>query len=134
MLPETLSTTIRAIGEATPGLELVIVFGSLARGNALPESDLDVAVLGTADLFELAGRLSVAIGREVDVVDLEKAPLPLLDAIVSEGIVAFERTRGTEGRFRARTLSILETDRPWYERMQTAWLRKVAAEGILGRS
>lgn len=133
MLPEKLKEPIRLAAAATPGLELAIVFGSAARGNARPSSDLDVAVLGDVDAFELAGRLSLATGREVDVVDVSRAPIPLLDAIVRDGIVVFERSRGAEGRFRSHALSMLETDRPWYERMQNAWLKRVAERGILGR-
>ena len=106
----------------------------MARGNAGPASDLDIAVLGQVDAFELAGRLSLETGREVDVVDLSRVPIPLLDAIIRDGVIVFERERGMEGRFRARALSMLETDRPWYERMQNAWLRRVAERGILGRS
>lgn len=132
MLSRPLRDVVRAAAAATPGLELAIIFGSMARGKAGPASDLDVAVLGQVDAFELAGRLSLATGREIDVVDLASAPIPLLDAIIRDGIVAFERERGVEGRFRARALTTLETDRPWYERMQNAWLRRVAERGILG--
>ncbi len=134
MLLEPLRDAIRVEAAATPRLELVFVFGSIARGEAGPRSDLDIAVLGDGiDPFELGGRLSLATGREVDVVDLMRAPIPLLDAIIRDGVLAFERTRGAEGRFRSRALSLLETDRPWYQRMQDAWLKHVAARGILGR-
>jgi predicted nucleotidyltransferase len=134
MLQDRFRGAVRDAAAATPGLELAIVFGSTARGMERPGSDLDVAVLGKMDRFELAGRLSLSLGREVDVVDLASAPIPLLDAIVREGTAVYERERGTEGRFRARALSMLETDRPWYERMQNAWLKRVAERGLLGRS
>jgi uncharacterized protein len=134
VLPETIREAVRVAAAATPGLELAMVFGSIARGGARPSSDLDVAILGDVDAFELAGRLSLATQREVDVVDLAHVAIPLLDAILRDGTVVFERTRGTEGRFRSRALSMLETDRPWYERMQNAWLKRVAERGILGRS
>jgi predicted nucleotidyltransferase len=131
--PQSTRDAIRAAAAETPGLELAILFGSTARGKAGPSSDVDLALLGPVDAFELAGRLSLTVGREVDVVDLARAPIPLLDAILREGVVVFERVRGAEGRFRARTLAMLETDRPWYERMQEAWLRNVVKRGILGR-
>jgi predicted nucleotidyltransferase len=130
---QSIRDAIRASAAETPGLELAILFGSTARGKAGPSSDLDIAVLGPVDTFELAGRLSVAVGREVDVVDVARAAIPLLDAILRDGVVVFERVRGAEGRLRARSLAMLETDRPWYERMQEAWLRNVAKRGILGR-
>jgi predicted nucleotidyltransferase len=134
VLPETIREAVRVAAAATPGLELAIVFGSIARGRARPSSDLDVAILGDVDAFEVGGRLSLATQREVDVVELTHVAIPLLDAILRDGTVVFERTRGAEGRFRSRALSMLETDRPWYERMQNAWLKRVAERGILGRS
>lgn len=134
VVPETLRNAIRDAAAATPRLELALVFGSAARGEARPSSDLDIAVLGEdVDPFELAGRLSLATEREVDVVDLARAPIPLLDAILRDGVAVFERTHGAEARFRSHALSTLETDRPWYERMQNAWLARVAERGILGR-
>lgn len=133
MLGEALREQVRAAAAATPGLELALVFGSMARGKAGRDSDVDVAVLGNIDLDELAGRLSLSVGREIDVVDISTASIPLLDSIVKDGVALFERERGAEGRFRARALAMLETDRPWFERMQNAWLRRVAERGILGR-
>jgi hypothetical protein len=112
------------------GLRLRRHRGSSWRSCSVP-SDLDIAILGKdVDTFELAGRLSLATHREVDVVDLARAPIPLLDAILREGVVLFERTHGSEGRFRSHALSMLETDRPWYERMQNAWLKRVAERGV----
>jgi predicted nucleotidyltransferase len=134
VVPEALRNLVRVAAEATPRLELALVFGSVARSEARPTSDLDIAILGRdVDTFDLAGRLSLATHREVDVVDLAGAPIPLLDAILREGVVLFERSHGAEGRFRSRALSMLETDRPWYERMQNAWLKRIAERGILGR-
>lgn len=133
-MQESLRQAIQGVAAAAPGLELAVVFGSVARGRARPTSDLDVAVVGDVDPLELAGRLSLATGREVDVVDVARASIPLLDAIVRDGIVVFERSPGAEARFRSRALSTLETDRPWYERMEDAWLARVAERGILGGS
>ncbi|MBX3184185.1 MAG: nucleotidyltransferase domain-containing protein [Polyangiaceae bacterium] len=134
MLPGSLREVIRAALSATPGLELGFVFGSVARGTTGPGSDLDVAVFGTVDTLELAGRLSLATDREVDIVKLEDAPIPLLEAILSEGIALFEREPGAEASFRSRTLLMLEIDRSLYDRMHEAWLTRVAERGILGQS
>lgn len=117
---------------AIPGLELVIVFGSVAREKASPVSDLDLAVLGEVDVLELAALVSRAVGREVDVVPLKRATIPLLAAIIRDGVTVFERERGIDASFRARTLLALETDGPWFERMERAWLRRVAERGVLG--
>ena len=117
---------------AEPGLQVALVFGSFARGQAAPRSDIDVAVSGSVDVLALAGRLTIALGREVDVVRIENATIPLVESIVRDGIVVFERTRGAAAVLRARLLASVETDRPWYARMQKAWLSHVATRGILG--
>ena len=57
------------------GVELVGVVGSVARGEARPESDVDVVyrVVGKASLFDIGGilmDLQDALGRPVDMVDL----------------------------------------------------------------
>jgi predicted nucleotidyltransferase len=116
------------------GLDLAIVFGSVARGVAKPSSDLDVAVLGAVDRLTLAATLSDAVGREVDVVEIAAASIPMVHAIVRDGVVAFERVSGIAAAFLAQSWTRLAVDLPWYERMQRTWLERVAARGLLGRS
>ncbi|WP_293901393.1 nucleotidyltransferase domain-containing protein [Phenylobacterium sp.] len=57
------------------GIDLIGVVGSVARGEAKPESDVDVAyaVVGPASLFDLGGilmDLQDELGRKADMVDL----------------------------------------------------------------
>jgi len=57
------------------GIELVGVVGSVARGDAGPDSDVDVVydVVGHATLFTLGGLLmdlQDRLGRRVDLVDM----------------------------------------------------------------
>lgn len=72
------------------------VFGSIARGEASDTSDVDVAVRFEPDLarrerFDLLLHLGVALeralGREVDLVDLDEAPLRLAGRILTERVV-----------------------------------------------
>lgn len=72
------------------GIELAILFGSLARGEGGPDSDLDLAVAAAAPLNEddklaLIGDLALALGRPVDLVDLAHVGEPLLGQILSHG-------------------------------------------------
>ncbi|MBM3319025.1 MAG: nucleotidyltransferase domain-containing protein [Candidatus Eisenbacteria bacterium] len=56
-----------ALGD--PGVRLAFVFGSLAAGTDKPESDVDLMVVGTISLRQMAGRLSGVgdrLGREVN--------------------------------------------------------------------
>lgn len=118
---------VRAALLQEPEVELAFLFGSRALGRASPASDADLAVdAHGADLLALAGRLSLALGVEVDVVDLEAAGYPLLGEVVKHGIVVAEKRRGAAAAWRSGTLAMLETDRPWYARMRDAYLARLA--------
>jgi predicted nucleotidyltransferase len=118
----------REIG-APPGLRLVVLFGSEARGEARADSDIDLAVAGRdLDLFGLAGALSAALDREVDVVLLADAPVPLLESLVAEACPVYEAQPGEFAVWRSRALATLETDRPWYARMRDAHLARLRGE------
>jgi predicted nucleotidyltransferase len=123
------------IGAALTGCEgvrVALLFGSHARGKARPGSDVDVAIVGAqVDVPALSARLSERLGAEVDVVRLDdEAGVPLLEAVLRDGIVAYEASRGDAAAWRSRVLAQMETDRPWYRRMRDAWLRRVATEGL----
>ncbi|MEA2604782.1 MAG: hypothetical protein QOF89_5774 [Acidobacteriota bacterium] len=113
-------------------VRVALLFGSRARGKARPGSDADVAVEGR-DLnpLALAADLSEAAGVEVDVVDLGRAGYPLLNAVLRDGILLHEGERGAAASWRTRAILQTETDRPWFERMRDAYLKRLA-EGARG--
>jgi predicted nucleotidyltransferase len=112
-------------------VRLALLFGSCARGSATPWSDVDLAVDAPgADLSVLAARISARLGVEVDVVDLRRATIPLLEALIRESVVVHEARRGAGATWRSRALSTLETDRPWYQRVRDSWLQRVAKSGL----
>ncbi len=112
-------------------VRLALLFGSEARGTAGPASDVDVAVDAPGvDRLALAAELGAALDREVDVVPLEDAGFPLLEQLVRDGVTVHEGRPGAAARWRAHALASLETDRPWFERMRDAWLRRVAERGV----
>jgi predicted nucleotidyltransferase len=87
--------------EADARVEAALVFGSVARGDARPDSDLDLAVRWASpqarqqveqDLLTWIGRLSVAAEREVHLVDLERADPPLARRVLAEGKVLMDRS------------------------------------------
>jgi uncharacterized protein len=72
------------------------VFGSVARGDARPDSDVDLAVafpdvLPASERFDRTLRLGAAVeallDRQVDLVDLAEAPLRLQGRILTERVV-----------------------------------------------
>jgi predicted nucleotidyltransferase len=75
---------------AEPAIRLAYLYGSCARGDSGPTSDVDVALLAAApiDLMELAAigtQLGKAIDRRADVVDLRCVSPLLCRQVVAEG-------------------------------------------------
>jgi predicted nucleotidyltransferase len=129
---EPLLAAVRETLRDRRDVHLALLFGSRARGRFRPDSDIDLAVQGEdLDRLALARDLSLATGHEVDVVDLAAAGFPLLNAIARDGIFVHQGRPGAAGRWLSRTITLLETDRPNYERMRDAYLRKLA-EGAHG--
>ncbi len=90
-----------------PGVVAVYVFGSQARGEATPGSDVDLAVLfGSAPAptldgagLSLQGDLERALGRSIDVVVLNSASADLVHRILRDGEVVVDRDRTRRLRF-----------------------------------
>jgi predicted nucleotidyltransferase len=130
--PGLLATLSRALAGRAE-VELALLFGSTARGQAGPGSDVDVAVRGLAgdavDRLGLAADLSAAARCEVDLVDLDEASYPMLRALLRDAIVLHEGRPGAGADWRTRAILETETDRPWFERMRDAYLAHLAAGG-----
>ena len=90
-----------------PGIVAAWLFGSVARGEDRPESDVDVAILtsrakaGTlADLWlDLRADLTDAVGREVDLVVLDDAPVDLTHRVLRDGVLLVDHDRSARIRF-----------------------------------
>lgn len=85
-----------------PNVRLAVVFGSVARGDDRPDSDLDLmVVLHNADqdkLYDLQERIARRIGRRVQILTLSRAEREpsLLADVLRDGRVIVDR----EGRWR----------------------------------
>jgi predicted nucleotidyltransferase len=80
---------------ALPDAWAVYAYGSIARGEEWPESDLDIAVLlppngRIPDLLELVGAISERVRRNVDVVDLRRVGDVLRREVLDSGRILFE--------------------------------------------
>ena len=83
---------IRSLAEAY-GMRRVVLFGSRARGDFRPKSDVDLAVSGgDADRFRLAVEEETDTLLRFDVVNLDR-PLQagLRESISREGLVIYEK-------------------------------------------
>ena len=113
-----------------PEVELAIVFGSLARGHAGRDGDVDVAVqlstpMNVANKMQLIADIAVATGRPVDLMDLRTAGEPLLGEILKHG----QRIRGKAAELAPliqRHVYAMEDFMPYVERMleerRQAWI------------
>lgn len=89
------SGKLRAVLQSTPAVAAGWVFGSVARDEASPDSDLDIAVLLRDErasalthrraLLDLAARLEQVAGRRVDLVVLGLHDPIVAHRVLSEG-------------------------------------------------
>lgn len=73
-----------------PDAMAVYLFGSVASGEAGPQSDVDLAVLNDGPLdpvavWDVAGELAHIVDRHVDLVDLRRASTVLQHQVVTKG-------------------------------------------------
>ena len=86
------------------GAELVVLFGSAARGDALSGSDLDLGVLapGGIDAVAVTNRfIELLRVQHVDVSDLRRADALLLALAARDGLPLYEREAGAFARFQS---------------------------------
>lgn len=73
--------------------EYALLFGSYARGDATPDSDIDVIIVGgknfvPRNIFALAEDLREMTGRDADVFEMREvnAGTPFYESVMREGI------------------------------------------------
>ncbi|MFZ5470292.1 MAG: type VII toxin-antitoxin system MntA family adenylyltransferase antitoxin [Myxococcota bacterium] len=124
---------LRAALRGRTDVKLALLFGSQATGRAQASSDVDVAVDAPGvDSYALAGELGRATGEEVHLVSLDAAGLPLVEALLRDGVLVHESRRGNAAAWRTRAILAMETDGASYDRMRRAFLARVAARGFGG--
>lgn len=95
---------------APPDVLAAYVFGSIARDDADAESDVDVAILLAAEprpelasqRLDLAAELERGLGRRVDLVILNTAPVDLVHRVLRDGALVLDRDRAARIRFEVR--------------------------------
>lgn len=78
------------------GVRLVIIYGSAVTDSFSNQSDIDIAVLFDKPLtaeqkMTLLGELAIALRREIDLVDLYQLYGPLLQQILTKGVIAYQQ-------------------------------------------
>jgi len=98
-------------GEDPRGAVAVYLFGSAARGEAGPKSDVDVGVLFATDppatleapQFAMEAALERLLGTPVQVVSLNRAPADLVHRVLRDGRLVLDRDRAARIRFEVRS-------------------------------
>ena len=99
---------LRAFFEDDPrGAVAVYLFGSVARGEAGPESDVDVGILFAEDppatlsapQFAIEAALERRLGSPAQVVALNRAPADLVHRVLRDGRLVLDRDRVARIRF-----------------------------------
>lgn len=123
---------ITAFLECQADLQLALVFGSVARGQASATSDLDIAVLSDVPLdagriMALMEQLAQISGRPVDLVDLRTAGLPVVRSALFGGKKLLCRSNSAYALLLSRTLVDSADFLPYRERLlkqrRDAWIR-----------
>jgi uncharacterized protein len=121
-----------------PSVRLAVVFGSVARGEERPESDVDLGVRldpdSSALRHEVEAALGRAAGREVDVVFLDEAPPLLRFEVGSDGVVLVEREPHAWSDFRARSMIDWWDWAPTAKKIEDAALRRLRASVADGQA
>lgn len=100
---------LRALfAERSAGVVCAYLFGSVARGEESAGSDVDLAVLFAAQPpatledglgLGLAGVVEEAIGRPVDLVVLNTAPVDLVHRVLRDGVLVWDADPSARIRF-----------------------------------
>ena len=88
----------RILGEF-PEIKVAALFGSAANGRLNDRSDLDIAVAGDSELpFDLKSRVSVklslALSREIDLIDLHQVSGTILQQALCTGEFLLKNSQG----------------------------------------
>lgn len=87
---QTLNAARDVLTKVLPEAWAVYVYGSFARGDEWPDSDVDLAVLlppraRIQDRLALIAEISRRIGHEADIVNLREAGLDLVHEVLRDG-------------------------------------------------
>jgi len=90
------SSAVRVIRQFLPSVLAIYVYGSMARGDDHPASDIDLGVLlphseRIPNLLLLCGTLCEDLRREVNVVDLRRVGNILRKEVLTDGIVLYAK-------------------------------------------
>jgi len=131
MKHDELMDDIAAVFARESGIRLALIFGSLAKGRARIDSDVDVAVAADRPLdigtkMRLIEQLAVLTGRPIDLVDLQVANGLILNRVLVDGKLLFCKDRALYARLMQRMIFDQEDAMRYHHRIlavrRNAWI------------
>ena len=134
MVEAALLQALRGVLDAVPAIRAAYLFGSCARGDFGPSSDVDVALLADqpidlTDLAALGEQLGAVVDRRVDVVDLRSVPPLLCRQVVAEGELLLVRDPLLRFDFEQEVVRRCEDTRPLRAQQQQLLRERLAHGG-----
>ena len=94
---DSVASAVAAAAKKRPAIETVVLFGSLARGEATEKSDIDLRVrlkegerMGLIAMSSFVDEIRTQTGRDVDVVSALDLRADMAEEIERDGIVLYE--------------------------------------------
>ena len=126
-------------------IQWATLYGSTARGDMIPCSDVDIALVGTQELpprerLRLMLDLSLEVEEqcdlhEADVRNINDGPLLLQGRVATEGILLYGRDEVERVRYETMTRTRYFDHLPIHRRLRDAFLANVRERGLYyGRS
>jgi predicted nucleotidyltransferase len=140
--PALLARLSAAAARELPGHGVLVAYayGSRVTGRPRPDSDLDVAYyldgyregkrLPLADEMLLAGRLSDAVGFEIDLRDLADASLEFRGRVLEEGTRIYQENPAARVALERELLARYHDYKPAFRLMHERRLRALAERGL----
>ena len=127
---EELALKIRDVLNEREEVVYAILFGSAAEERMRPDSDVDIAVklrrsMDPLKLGELAAKLEASIGRAVQIVVLNEAPLTLRYEVFKSGLIVFVRDENELTEDKVRAIMEFLDFKPLFERMAGGMMEAV---------
>jgi predicted nucleotidyltransferase len=140
LLDEVVRNSREVLQTCLPHLGFACLYGSCARGEMRPFSDIDIGLLlpvepEILELGDIAGRLESALGRPVDVLLLRRLPErnpELAFRIADEGVLITESRPNSFAQFKKQAfLYYLDTE--YLRRLTRTALHRRVLSGNMGR-
>ncbi len=144
VITEKLRQELYQMCESAPGILAVYLFGSRAKGEDRPDSDIDLAFLFERGRFEedrfdalrvaetFGYEVTRLLGARVDVTLLNAASLEFAHAVVEEAFLLYERDKGERILYEVVLENEYEEFKPFIEDLRRAKLNSLASGSAEG--